>query len=108
MWLAMEYLGCFSRLCEAHPSAVQYLSFQYRMNAEIMQLSNTLVYGQQLRCANSAVAKGRLQLNHLPSLVQRCGVNVTPSPTAVPVQDWLVRVLQIGRASCRERVCKSV
>lgn len=57
-----------------------------------MQLSNTLVYGQQLRCANAAVAKGRLQLAHFPLLVQRCGASASLSQAA-PAEAWLVRVL---------------
>jgi superfamily I DNA and/or RNA helicase len=33
------------------------------MNADIMLLSNTLVYGHRLRCASPAVAEARLALS---------------------------------------------
>jgi DNA replication ATP-dependent helicase Dna2 len=38
------------------------LSHQYRMNAEIMAISNQLVYGHRLKCGTAAVAERRLAL----------------------------------------------
>lgn len=35
---------------------------QFRMNTDIMTLSNTLVYSGQLRCGSEAVAEGMLVL----------------------------------------------
>ena len=55
-------VSLFSRLCEAHPEAVAELAMQYRMNADIMELSNELVYGGRLKCGNGAVAEQRLKL----------------------------------------------
>jgi len=40
----------FKHLSEAHPEAVNYLKFQYRMNKEIMKISNQLIYNFKLRC----------------------------------------------------------
>lgn len=50
----------FERLCVAHPSAVTRLVEQYRMNDEIMALSNALVYNGALQAPKS-VAQRRLQ-----------------------------------------------
>ncbi|RKO95130.1 hypothetical protein CAUPRSCDRAFT_4452, partial [Caulochytrium protostelioides] len=47
----------FKRLSEAHPDAVSELTLQYRMNADIMALSNTLVYDHKLRCGTSLIAQ---------------------------------------------------
>ncbi|KAG1804110.1 Dna2-domain-containing protein [Suillus subaureus] len=50
----------FRRLSEAHPHAVVDLTYQYRMNEDIMQLSNRLIYGDRLRCGSEEVAKRTL------------------------------------------------
>jgi len=47
--------------------AVVTLRRQYRMAADIMSLSNTLVYSGALLCGSDAVAGGRLQLPGHPS-----------------------------------------
>ncbi|KAF9222302.1 Dna2-domain-containing protein [Gyrodon lividus] len=52
----------FRRLSEAHPHAVVDLTYQYRMNEDIMLLSNKLIYGDRLRCGSEAVAKRTLVL----------------------------------------------
>lgn len=57
-------VSLFKRLSDAHPSAVVPLSSQYRMNEEIMLLSNKLIYDDRLRCGNEAIAKQALQLPH--------------------------------------------
>jgi DNA replication ATP-dependent helicase Dna2 len=46
----------FKRLCEAHPDAVTTLHHQYRMNQDIMSLSNTIIYDGRLRCGSLTVA----------------------------------------------------
>ncbi|KAF8960597.1 AAA domain-containing protein [Flammula alnicola] len=55
-------VSLFRRLSEAHPEAVVDLRFQYRMNEDIMLLSNRLIYSDRLRCGNEAVAKASLVL----------------------------------------------
>nr|CCA19997.1 DNA2like helicase putative [Albugo laibachii Nc14]CCA23290.1 DNA2like helicase putative [Albugo laibachii Nc14] len=55
-------VSLFQRLSEVHPGAVRQLTIQYRMNEDIMQLVNHLVYKNQLKCGNSNVAKKRLKL----------------------------------------------
>lgn len=46
----------FRRLSERHPEAMQNLTLQYRMNADIMSLSNHLVYDNKLKCGNADIA----------------------------------------------------
>lgn len=55
-------VSLFRRLSEAHPHAVVDLTHQYRMNEDIMLLSNRLIYGDRLRCGSEAVAKRSLVL----------------------------------------------
>lgn len=50
----------FQRLLQAHPVSVQPLREQYRMNADIMSLSNELFYNNQLRCGSNVVARSHL------------------------------------------------
>ncbi|KAJ3553389.1 hypothetical protein NM688_g3640 [Phlebia brevispora] len=68
-------VSLFRRLSEAHPHAVVDLTDQYRMNEDIMLLSNKLIYSDRLRCGTPEVAKrtlvipdpGYLQTLHLGS-----------------------------------------
>ncbi|KAI6101441.1 Dna2-domain-containing protein [Pisolithus croceorrhizus] len=55
-------VSLFRRLSEAHPHAVTDLTYQYRMNEDIMQLSNKLIYSNRLRCGSEAVANRSLFL----------------------------------------------
>lgn len=47
----------FKTLSEKHPHSVVDLRYQYRMNSEIMNLSNTLIYGKRLICANPGISE---------------------------------------------------
>jgi hypothetical protein len=53
----------FKLLAEAHPSAVHKLRVQYRMNNDIMSLSNRLIYQGQLTCGSEAVANQKLDIS---------------------------------------------
>ncbi|KAI8384352.1 DNA replication factor Dna2-domain-containing protein [Radiomyces spectabilis] len=57
----------FTLLAKAHPEAVVFLKYQYRMNENIMTVSNQLIYNDKLRCGNRKVASQSL---HLPQLHQ--------------------------------------
>lgn len=55
-------MSLFKLLSEAHPSALAILEHQYRMNEDIMLLSNSLVYDGLLKCGSESVAKRVLQI----------------------------------------------
>ncbi|KAG3072984.1 DNA replication ATP-dependent helicase/nuclease [Phytophthora idaei] len=54
-------VSLFRRLAEAHPEATQQLSYQYRMNRDIMLVANRLVYGDKLKCGSFKVASNHLK-----------------------------------------------
>eukprot|EP00903_Cladosiphon_okamuranus_P020313 g18638.t1 len=58
----------FRRLCEAHPASLQRLSYQYRMNGDVMALCNDLTYSGRLRCGNAQVESQRLVLPNLGAI----------------------------------------
>ncbi|KAI0079151.1 Dna2-domain-containing protein [Panus rudis PR-1116 ss-1] len=55
-------VSLFRRLSDAHPEAVVDLTEQYRMNEDIMLLSNKLIYGDRLVCGSKEVAQKGLTL----------------------------------------------
>ena len=55
-------VSLFKLLSTAHPEAVVDLRDQYRMNEDIMTLSNKLIYGDRLRCGNEEVRRRVLNL----------------------------------------------
>ena len=57
-------ISLFRRLSDAHPKAVVDLRFQYRMNADIMLLSNRLIYNDRLECGSEEVARRCLKLSN--------------------------------------------
>lgn len=62
-------ISLFKRLSERHPHAVISLEHQYRMNQDIMELSNTLIYEQRLKCGTEGVARAVLELSDWDELV---------------------------------------
>ena len=61
-------VSLFKRLSEAHPEAVVNLEHQYRMNSDIMLLSNTLIYDYKLRCGTPQVADWVLDIPNIDGL----------------------------------------
>ena len=59
----------FKRLGEAHPNAVVCLTAQYRMNADIMAVSNALIYEHRLCCGSQSVAEARLSYSRRTELI---------------------------------------
>ncbi|KAK4506536.1 hypothetical protein PRZ48_000268 [Zasmidium cellare] len=55
-------VSLFRQLSEEHGDAVAALGRQYRMCAEIMMLSNELIYHGKLRCGNDEVASRTIKL----------------------------------------------
>ena len=53
-------ISLFKRLSTFHPHALATLTFQYRMNEDIMSLSNQLVYNNQLKCGSAEVSRQTL------------------------------------------------
>jgi DNA replication ATP-dependent helicase Dna2 len=85
----------FRRLSEAHPHAVIDLTYQYRMNEDIMQLSNKLIYGDRLRCGSEEVAKRVL------TLPNNCMVgNLQPDMCLCEGSCWLRYILSERFVRC--------
>ncbi|KAH9923850.1 Dna2-domain-containing protein [Fomitopsis serialis] len=55
-------VSLFRMLSDTHPHAVVDLNEQYRMNADIMLLSNKLIYSDRLRCGSETVAQQSLKI----------------------------------------------
>ena len=78
-------VSLFKTLAEEHPQAVVTLSCQYRMNADIMTLSNSLIYEHRLQCPDPAVACGRIVIPDMKGLCQMI-------PNDRPAE-WLLQAL---------------
>ncbi|KAF9923605.1 Tripartite DNA replication factor [Linnemannia zychae] len=65
-------LSLFKMLSDAHPQAVVSLTYQYRMNKDVMLLSNTLVYDNKLQCANEEVANKVLDIPQMNKFRKHC------------------------------------
>lgn len=61
-------VSLFKILCETHPEAVVELKHQYRMNADIMSISNQLIYNSRLTCGYKALETRQLQNIQLEGL----------------------------------------
>ncbi|KAI9465655.1 AAA domain-containing protein [Lactarius psammicola] len=88
-------VSLFRRLSEAHPHAVVELTQQYRMNSDIMLLSNKLIYGDRLNCGNQKVANQSLTMpdnSYIQQLHELCWMKelLLPSRKAVFVDTDLV------------------
>jgi len=79
-------ISLFERLANAHPSTVSQLRFQYRMNEDIMTLSNHLIYNGQLRCGTENVSKRRLTDMNEMKLAELSGGESSR-------EDWLRRAM---------------
>ena len=88
-------VSLFKRLSERHPEAVSRLAIQYRMNADILTVCNTLFYNQQMSCASDTVATSKL---HLPNLAHfnAWWTGLTGHPP--PADHWLLQAINPDRA----------
>ena len=94
-------ISLFRMLSESHPEAVVTLEHQYRMNSDIMSLSNALIYGQRLKCGTPQVAKQRLEglaLRRLDLLHRYDETNAPPVHCAGAKACWLAQVIDPARS----------
>jgi len=75
------------RLADKHPWSVAQLTLQYRMHGSICQLSNDIVYGGKLRCANKDVETRLLDLPCYPSAIFSHVVGLDPTSC------WVIRAI---------------
>jgi DNA replication ATP-dependent helicase Dna2 len=61
-------VSLFRLLSEAHPEAVAMLDSQYRMSADIMSLSNELIYNGRLKCGDQDIARQVLNIPNQTAL----------------------------------------
>ncbi|TEB08749.1 Dna2-domain-containing protein [Coprinellus micaceus] len=86
-------VSLFRRLSDAHPDSVIDLREQYRMNEDIMTLSNRLIYGDRLKCGSEEVARRKLILpnesengeERLRGADDRCWLSYLTSPDTTAV-----------------------
>lgn len=79
-------MSLFQILAEEHPQSVVELTYQYRMNKDIMLISNALVYENRLQCGSEMVATQELIIPE-PQLLQKYS-----SATADSNKLWLHHV----------------
>ncbi|KAH9949710.1 Dna2-domain-containing protein [Amylocystis lapponica] len=83
-------VSLFRRLSDANPQAVVDLVEQYRMNADIMLLSNKLIYSDRLRCGSEEVANRSLVL---PEGSFLRGLHVSAKMRCQQEDCWLAKLL---------------
>ncbi|CAO3618121.1 unnamed protein product [Cunninghamella blakesleeana] len=54
----------FSILAKSHPESIVYLEYQYRMNRDIMAITNKLIYDYKLKCGSDIIANKSLKIPH--------------------------------------------
>ena len=87
--LAGYGISMLKRLADAFPSSISPLTYQYRMNGEICQLSSDAVYDGRLKCASEDVALKLLELHDFPKSLPHL-----VSTTSIP---WLTEVIDPAR-----------
>ncbi|KAJ2777273.1 DNA replication endonuclease-helicase Dna2 [Coemansia interrupta] len=92
-------VSLFKRLCEAHPSAVARLEYQYRMNSDIQRLANNLIYNGYLHCGTQEIANQRISykvdprtaINSWPFEIDKLNDHIN--------MDWAVKALDPSRGA---------
>ena len=64
-------VSLFKLLSDKHPDSVVNLEHQYRMCEDVMELSNTLIYGGRLRCGTEELRTRSLEVPSMAALRQR-------------------------------------
>ncbi|KFY38772.1 hypothetical protein V495_06389 [Pseudogymnoascus sp. VKM F-4514 (FW-929)] len=100
-------VSLFKLLSDAHPPAVVNLEHQYRMCAEVMALSNELIYSGRLKCGTPEIAArsisipnmANLQTHHFSSsTMSRAGKTICAAP--VKGQCWIRDLLDPATKAC--------
>ena len=65
---SQDSLSLFKILSDKHPSAISNLSIQYRMNRDIMDFSNYLVYNYKMRCIDQSVMNAYLDVKSIDGI----------------------------------------
>ncbi|KAJ3575988.1 hypothetical protein NP233_g746 [Leucocoprinus birnbaumii] len=86
-------VSLFRRLSDSHPNAVVELADQYRMNEEIMTLSNRLIYGERLRCGSESVRTRKLTIPKWDAVKRLCEHATCTHSTRQPHGCWLRQLL---------------
>ncbi|KAG0308743.1 Tripartite DNA replication factor [Dissophora globulifera] len=73
-------LSLFKMLSDRYPESVTSLTQQYRMNKDVMLLSNTLVYENRLQCATEEVANKILHIPAMDAFRRRCHPRSVQNP----------------------------
>jgi DNA replication ATP-dependent helicase Dna2 len=79
-------ISLFKLLSHAHPEAVVSLTYQYRMNKDVMLLSNALVYENKLQCANEEVANKVLDIPDMENFRKHCHPGTEQDKQLEPLQ----------------------
>lgn len=89
----------FAILAEARPESISYLEYQYRMNRDIMDVSNALIYDGKLKCGNHQVASRTLQLPQLDHGLKSMHQHNSACQSSSSSSDdcWLTSVLDPSR-----------
>lgn len=74
-------LSLFKMLSDRYPEAVTSLTRQYRMNRDVMLLSNALVYENKLQCGTTEVADKVLKIPAMDEFRRRCHITSEKNAT---------------------------
>ncbi|KAI9644540.1 DNA replication endonuclease-helicase Dna2 [Ciborinia camelliae] len=92
-------ISLFKYLSDAHPESVVYLEHQYRMNADVMALSNTLIYNGRLKCGSDSVATRKIIIPEMDALKAH---HHTPSSIIHSIQRSICLEPKKGRCWLRD------
>ncbi|QSZ30374.1 hypothetical protein DSL72_004897 [Monilinia vaccinii-corymbosi] len=92
-------ISLFKYLSDSHPQSVVYLEHQYRMNADVMALSNILIYNGRLKCGSDSVASRRIIIPEMDALKAH---HHTPSSILHSTQKYICLEPKRGRCWLRD------
>jgi DNA replication ATP-dependent helicase Dna2 len=87
-----ETMSLFKHLSVSHPSAISNLTFQYRMNKDIMMLTNHLVYDHRLQCGNEVIANAKLDLPYIKEWLEKSHQSILTNCRS-PATCWIRKII---------------